>query len=239
LNAGSSRLSGGGYGDLEPNTALHHRSNMLAAFATLLDNPRMSTALDAAVASFENSLRGLGLTGEEAELGDAAQFGQWAAISAAAGALWFGQGIAPDDPEPPCAHCGPAGSVWHVRFGPLLDTRRAQALLGVKSHQDFHQLIEDRQLLAFSGHEGQMVVPAFQIGDNRSPMPAVPAVLGALAENEILGWKVATWLFNTRDDLDGQAPIAWLRAGRDVDRVLVAARNTPRPLPRAAATATT
>jgi hypothetical protein len=195
----------------------------------------MNTALSDAAAAFESSLRELGLTGEELELGDAARFGQWAAVAAVAGALWFGQGTAPDDPQPPCAHCGPAGAIWHVRFGPLLDTRSAQALLGVESHLGFHQLIEDRQLLAFSGHEGQMVVPAFQIGDNRRPLPAVPAVLGALAENEITGWKVATWLFNTRDDLDGEAPIAWLRAGRDLDRVLVAAHNTPRPLPRAAA----
>src|SRR5262245_24519817 len=102
----------------------------------------MSTALAAAAASFEVGLRGLGFSGDESELGDAAQFGLWAAQAAAAGARWHRQGLAADDPHPVCAHCGPASFVWHVRFGPLLDVRHGMALLGITTHAALNDLVQ-------------------------------------------------------------------------------------------------
>jgi len=62
--------------------------------------------LDAAAASFKATLRELGLSGDEPELGDAARLGQRAALVAAASAL------------------------WQRHLGPLLDLRQAQQLLG-------------------------------------------------------------------------------------------------------------
>jgi hypothetical protein len=185
--------------------------------------------LDDAAASFERSLRGLGLSGDEPELGDAVQFGQWAALAAAAGARWHALGVAPDDPHPPCAHCGPAGALWHVRFGPLLDTRYAQALLGVPTHEALQDLIERHRLLAVISHGGQILIPLFQFGEDGRVHPAVAPVLSVLAEAEATGWKMATWLFTPRTELEGHAPLAWLKAGRPVDTVLAAARNAPPP----------
>jgi hypothetical protein len=193
----------------------------------------VSTPLDVAASAFELSLRRLGLSGDEAELGDAAQFGQWAALAAAAGARWHALGVAPDDPQPPCAHCGPAGALWHRRFGPLLDTRYAQALLGEPSHTALHNLIERHELLAVISHQSQTHIPLFQFGDDGRPLPAIPPVLQVLAESGATGWKMATWLFTPAATLEGQAPIAWLKAGRDVQPVLDQARIAP-PVPAAA-----
>jgi hypothetical protein len=189
----------------------------------------MGTALDDAAASFERTLRRLGLSGDEPELGDAAQFGQWAALAAAAGARWHAQGVAADDPHPPCTHCGPAGAMWHVRFGPLVDTRYAQALLGVPSHEALHDLIEGHRLLAVISHGGQVLIPLFQFGDDGRVHPAVAPVLSALGEAEATGWKMAVWLFTARTELDGQAPLVWLKAGREVAPVLAVARDAPPP----------
>src|ERR687885_145972 len=83
----------------------------------------VSVALDTAAASFKATLRELGLSGDEPELGDAAQLGQRAALVAAAGALWQRQ------------------------LGPLLDMRQAQALLGVGTRQAVHDLVQRHRLL--------------------------------------------------------------------------------------------
>jgi len=56
---------------------------------------------------------------------------------------------------------------------------------------------------------------------------AIPPVLHVLAESRVTVWKMATWLFTPSTALEGQAPIAWLKAGREVEAVLVDARNAP------------
>jgi hypothetical protein len=195
----------------------------------------VSTALEAAAASFELGLRGLGLSGDECELGDVAQFGLWAAQAAVAGARWHARGIAADDPQSVCLHCGPASFPWHVRFGPLLDVRHAMALLDIPTHEQLDELIQDHRLLAFSSHAGQLVVPVFQFGEDARPYAGLPAVLEALAAVDITGWKVATWLFAHNPQLDGTAPHGWLKAGRDLPRVLEATRTAPADRAAAAA----
>src|ERR671925_2439488 len=89
----------------------------------------MSLALDTAAASFKATLRELGLSGDEPELGDAERLGQRAALVAAAGALWQRQ------------------------LGPLLDMRQAQQLLGVGSRQAVHDLIQRQRLLALQAED--------------------------------------------------------------------------------------
>ena len=187
----------------------------------------MSSALEVAALAFERGLRELGLSGEEPELGNAAQFGQWAALAMAAGALWHQHGVAPDDPQPPCAHCGPAGAVWHVRFGPLLDTRCAQTLMRAPTYASLTELTGRQALLAIDSHGGQTLIPLFQFGPDGQPSAWVQPVLRALASVDITGWKVATWLFTLNPELEGQSPLMWLRDGRDLQAVLSAAPAAP------------
>jgi hypothetical protein len=117
--------------------------------------------------------------------------------------------------------------VWHVRFGPLLDTRWAQALLQIPTWAGVQELIERQELLAIDSHDGQTLIPLFQCGEDGRPRPWLQPVMRALAEVDFRGWKVATWLFTPNPDLEGRSALAWLTAGRDLGPVLASAPNAP------------
>src|ERR671931_1197895 len=104
-------------------------------YLTLLTYTELvSAALDTAAASFKATLRELGLSGNEPELGDAARLGQRAALVAAAGALWQRQ------------------------LGPLLDIRQAQHVLGVGSRQAVHDLTQRHRLLALTTEDRRTLI---------------------------------------------------------------------------------
>jgi hypothetical protein len=166
----------------------------------------MGAGLDTAAASFRATLAELGLSGDEPELGDAARLGQRAALVAAAGALWRGQ------------------------LGPLLDMRQAKDLLGVSSRQAVHDLIQRRRLLAVSTEDGRTLIPLFQFTESGRPYEAVAAIVRVFAEVDATGWTIASWLTTPSAELDQHTPIAWLKAGRDLDLAIAAARAAAAPL---------
>jgi hypothetical protein len=166
----------------------------------------VSAALDTAAASFKATLRELGLSGDEPELGDAARLGQRAALVAAAGALWQRQ------------------------LGPLLEMRQAQQLLRVGTRQAVHDLIQRHRLLALTTEDRRTLIPLFQFTEAGRPYDAVPAILRIFAEAEATGWTTASWFTTPSPDLDAETPIAWIRAGRDLGTVLNAAHAAAAPL---------
>ena len=166
----------------------------------------MSAALDTAAASFKATLRELGLSGDEPELGDAARLGQRAALVAAAAA------------------------VWQKQLGPLLEMRHAQQLLGVGSRQAVHDLIQRHRLLALTTEDRRTLIPLFQFTDAGRPYEAVPPILRIFADAEATGWTTASWFTTPCPELDGLSPIAWITEGRDLDVVLDAARAAAAPL---------
>src|SRR5918911_2953797 len=139
----------------------------------------VSVALDTAAASFKATLRELGLSGDEPELGDAARLGQRAALVAAAGALWQRQ------------------------LGPLLEMRQAQELRGVGSRQAVHSLIQRHRLLALSAEDRRTLIPLFQFSESGRPYEPVPPILRIFAEVEATGWTVASWFTSPRAELQG------------------------------------
>ena len=166
----------------------------------------MSAALDTAAASFKATLRELGLSGDEPELGDAARLGQRAALVAAAAA------------------------VWQKQLGPLLEMRHAQQLLGVGSRQAVHDLIQRHRLLALTTEDRRTLIPVFQFTEAGRPYEAVPPILRIFAQAEATGWTTASWFTTPCPELDGQSPMAWISEGRDLDAVLDAARAAAAPL---------
>jgi hypothetical protein len=166
----------------------------------------VSAALDTAAASFKATLRELGLSGDEPELGDIARLGQRAALTAAAGALWQRQ------------------------LGPLLEMRQAQELLAVGSRQAVHDLIQRHRLLALSTRDRRTLVPLFQFNDTGRPYEAISPILRIFAEAEATGWTVASWFTTPSPDLDAETPMAWIKAHRDLETVLDAARAAAAPL---------
>jgi hypothetical protein len=166
----------------------------------------VSAALDTAAASFKATLRELGFSGNEPELGDAARLGQRAALVAAAAA------------------------VWQKQLGPLLEMRHAQQLLGVGSRQAVHDLIQRHRLLALTTEDRRTLIPVFQFTEAGRPYEAVPPILRIFAQAEATGWTTASWFTTPCPELDGQSPIAWISEGRDLDAVLDAARAAAAPL---------
>ena len=166
----------------------------------------MSAALDTAAASFKATLRELGLSGNEPELGDAARLGQRAALVAAAAA------------------------VWQKQLGPLLEMRHAQQLLGVGSRQAVHDLIQRHRLLALTTEDRRTLIPVFQFTEAGRPYEAVPPILRIFAQAEATGWTTASWFTTPCPELNGQSPMAWISEGRDLDAVLDAARAAAAPL---------
>jgi hypothetical protein len=166
----------------------------------------VSAALDTAVASFAATLRELGLSGDEPELGDAERLGERAALVAAAGALWSGQ------------------------VGPLLDIRQAQVLLRVGSRQAVHDLIQRHRLLAVSTEDRRTLIPLVQFNEAGRPHAAIQTVLSIFAETDASGWTVASWLTSPSPDLEGETPIAWIRAARNREAVVEAAQASAEPL---------
>jgi len=166
----------------------------------------VSVALDTAAASFKATLRQLGLSGDEPELGDAARLGQRAALVAAASA------------------------VWQRQLGPLLEMRQAQELLGVGSRQAVHDLIGRHRLLALSTEDRRTLIPLFQFTAKGRPYEAVPPILRIFADAEATGWTVASWFTTPSPDLEEQTPIAWIRTRRDLEAVLDATRAAAAPL---------
>src|SRR5919205_4417766 len=136
----------------------------------------VSAALDTAAASFKATLRELGLSGDEPELGDAARLGQRAALVAAAAA------------------------VWQKQLGPLLEMRHAQQLLGVGSRQAVHDLIQRHRLLALQTEDRRTLVPLFQFSEAGRPYESVPPILRTFAEAEATGWTVASWFTTPSPD---------------------------------------
>lgn len=166
----------------------------------------VTAALDTAAASFRATLAELGLSGHEPEFGDAARLGQRAALVAAAGAVWHGQ------------------------LGPVLDLRQASELLGVSTHQTVFDLLEGRRLLAVSTKDGRTLIPVFQFTESGRLDEAVSTILGIFGDVEATGWTIASWFTTPNPELEQYTPIAWIRAGRDVDVVAGAAYIACAPL---------
>jgi hypothetical protein len=108
--------------------------------------------------------------------------------------------------------------------------RQAQQFLGVGSRQPVHDLIQRHRLLALSTEDHRTLIPVFQFSEGGRPYEAVPPILRTFADAEATGWTVASWFTTPSPDLEGETPIAWIRASRDLETVLDAARAAAAPL---------
>lgn len=155
-----------------------------------------------ASASFAAALRDLGLGEEAAELADPREIGRRAALIAA------------------------AAVTWREHLGPLLESKDVASLLGVGTRQAVADLRARKRLLGLERQDGRIVYPAFQFGADGRPFPRIPAILELFRGASVDAWTLASWFVTPQSALDGRSPAEWLAAGRDAERVLVAARRT-------------
>jgi hypothetical protein len=83
-----------------------------------------------------------------------------------------------------------------------------------------------RQILALSTADGQIVYPTFQFDDHRRVVPGLAAVLGAVPEQVVDDWTLASWLRQSRlSELGGRSVIEHLRSGGDPAAAVESARR--------------
>lgn len=106
---------------------------------------------------------------------------------------------------------------WTAQVGPVYRQADVAALLG-KSKQ---AISADPRLLKLVLRNGEVGYPVFQF-DGRRQLSGIRDVIDTLATVVATPWTIASWLTSPSADLDGQTPVAALRAGR-VDEVSDAA----------------
>lgn len=158
----------------------------------------MGRDTSAAAAAFAETLDDLGIT----KLDDAAGVGRRAALLAV------------------------ADRFWAEHLGPLLEGNQVQELLGVRSRQAVNDLVRRGRLLALPGPEGRLLYPAFQFSPSGRPYEAMPKVLAALEEARIDAHTTASWFKTPQRALGDVTPARWLASGKDVERLVEAARRT-------------
>ncbi len=114
-----------------------------------------------------------------------------------------------------------------------LDTAAAsfkQQMLGVRSRQAVHDLIQRRRVLGLATEDRRTLVPVFQFSEAGRPYEAIPLILRVFGEAEATGWTVGSWITTPNPELGGETPIGWIRAGCNLEDVLDAARAAAAPL---------
>jgi hypothetical protein len=168
----------------------------------------MNNALATAATAFEQALYDLGFSGDEAELGDAAELGRRGALLAV------------------------SEVVWRRRLGPLLDSRQVRELLGGMTRQAVSDLAKRGRLLALPDERECLRFPAFQFGRVGRPLLGVAEIRRIFAPAEISPYTVASWFVTPQPLLDDTPPAQWLADGRDPTLAIEAARRTAARLAR-------
>ena len=122
----------------------------------------------------------------------------------------------------------PVPSRWDDLLGPFYSTRQITDLLGGVSRQAVADRRERRTLLGLKTSDGVVVFPTFQFNDRREVLAGLPEVLQCFRGADVDDWTLAGWLVSPLPALQGQSVIQWLRSGRDLQPVLVLARDAAR-----------
>lgn len=114
-------------------------------------------------------------------------------------------------------------AAWRKALGPLLETGEAQELL---HPQDVSDLTKRGCVLVLPGFGGRNLYPAFQFSLDARPYPEIAKILEIFSDVVETPYTIASWLVSPQDLLEGETPIAWLRAGKDSSQLLAAAQRS-------------
>jgi hypothetical protein len=156
----------------------------------------------AAAKAFEETLEELSLPDDSPDLQDPAALGRRAALLAAADVVW--------------------GKV----LAPLFDAEQAQAILKVGSRQAVSDLAKRGRILALDGSGGRKLYPGFQFSSNGRPYAEVAQVLRIFSGVVETPYTIASWFVSPQDLLNEETPAAWMRARREPELLLEAARRS-------------
>jgi len=115
---------------------------------------------------------------------------------------------------------------WVQALGPLLQIDGARDLLKLKNRGQVRDLSASGQLLEIGSPEGHELYPAFQFDASGSPYPEVASVIKTFSDVVETPYTIASWFVSPQDLLDGETPIAWMRAKKDTSELLAAAKRS-------------
>lgn len=112
----------------------------------------------------------------------------------------------------------------YQELGPFYEAASLGRLRGPQS-QSLDEQVRRGEIICLTTSDGKRVYPGFQFdGPNLAPLPDLDLVLDALDPHRRDPWGDATWLRETRPELDGRSPLQALRDG-DPDPVTALARQ--------------
>jgi hypothetical protein len=115
--------------------------------------------------------------------------------------------------------------LWREATGELLDWRGVASRLGVHSRQAVNARYRRGRLLGFE-RDGRPVFPAWQFDGSGRLYRQVPAVLSAFHEQGVTdGRMVVSWFATEHEGLSGSTPLTWVRSGKPIEPLLLAARR--------------
>jgi hypothetical protein len=112
----------------------------------------------------------------------------------------------------------PQPSPWAKVLGPVYTTGGARALLGGITRQAVEDRINRGTLFALTTADRRRVFPVFQFDDRNEPLDGLAETVASLRPHAD-EWMIASWLLQPADELNRRSPVAWLREGRDRDRL--------------------
>lgn len=126
-------------------------------------------------------------------------------------------GLDPQDAGRQAATSLVAGHRWDEDVGPFYDTDGARAALGGVTKQAVSDRLQRGALLGLSlaadgSGRGRLVYPVWQFDVVEHLHEVLPAA-GYDPDRPATGWTIAVWLTTADPRLDGQTPLALLRAG--------------------------
>jgi|SRR6185436_5071666 len=117
---------------------------------------------------------------------------------------------------------------WNDLLGPFYSTAQVAKICGGISRQALADRRERRTILGLKTADGVVVYPSFQFDETNRVLSGLSEVLQCFRGAEVDDWTLAGWLVSPLQALDGRSAMDWLRSGRELEPVLVLARDAAR-----------
>jgi hypothetical protein len=122
----------------------------------------------------------------------------------------------------------PTVSRWNDLLGPFYSASQVAKICGGISRQALADRRERRTILGLKTADGVIVYPTFQFDEKNRVLSGLSEVLQCFRDADVDDWTLAGWLVSPSRSLGGRSAVDWLRLGRELDPVLVLARDAAR-----------
>lgn len=122
----------------------------------------------------------------------------------------------------------PTASRWNDLVGPFYSASQVAKVCGGVSRQALADRRERRTILGLKTADGVIVYPTFQFDEKNRVLSGLPEVLQCFRGVDVDDWTLAGWLVSASRALGSRSVVDWLRLNRELEPVLVLARDAAR-----------